>query len=422
MIKQVLQSGTFGFLLMIPAFYGTAQVPMNPDSVTMNPGYTQEVYYQFSNGNRVSVFRNTWDIAFRTMKMSSSILINDGSNVVLWTYPLADTSGWASLDTTGISSWNPIFNNPDDWENGAFSRAALGHPDYGWGIYNIATHMITGDSLFVIKVTDNTYKKLWIVKKDAPANIYYFRYANTDGSDPQELNLDCNPWTGKDFIGFNMQTNLPVDYQPSLESWDIVFTKYMSVQPDGTPYPVTGVLSNPGIYVKKFYPVDPEFNEWWPAPWDSTRSAIGWNWKYFDMTNFVYVVHDSMVFYVRDLTGDTYRLKFTDFAGTATGNIEFGKARVSSAGFLDPDHSEFTVSLYPNPATETISVEINASGKQNRSYMISLMDMAGRLIRSGSLPAGQTVFSWNIHALTPGGYLLVVGSGNYHSTYHFLKR
>jgi len=395
---------------------------MTPDSITMTPGYVNEVYYQFFSGDKFSSVRNGWDIAFRTMKMSSSILTNDGSNVGLWTYPNADTTGWESLDTTGISTWTPMFNDPSDWENGAFSRHATGHPDYGWGIYNTVTHFITGDSIYVIRLTDGSYKKIWIVEKDSPADSYLFRYANLDGSGFQEAVLDCNPYLGKDFIGFSLQTNLPIDFQPALDSWDILFTKYMSVQPDGTPYPVTGVLSNPGIYVKKFYPVDPGFNSWWPAPWDSTRSAIGWDWKYFDMTNFVYVVRDSMVFYVKDLAGDTYRLKFTSFAGTSTGNISFGKAKVSGVGIGDQQQKDIRIGLYPNPASDVINVSIQTFITESEGFTLTLQDLTGRIMQTESLPAGQIQTTWNISSLTPGAYFLVVASGNTQSVLHFLKQ
>ncbi|HEX7412305.1 MAG TPA: hypothetical protein VF298_09210, partial [Bacteroidales bacterium] len=106
------------------------------DSVAMGAGYANEIYYSMANGQVASVPRTQWDIAFRTPNRSSSIMINEGASVMLYTYPKSDTSGWATVDTVGIKSWKPMYNSQDDWENGAFSRNAKGHPDYGWGIYN----------------------------------------------------------------------------------------------------------------------------------------------------------------------------------------------------------------------------------------------------------------------------------------------
>ena len=150
-MKKYLQSLITLCSLALLGMTGTAQVHMYPEIVTMGPGYANEIYYQFSTGNTASATRDTWDISFRTKIMSSSILINDGSGAILWTYPYADTSGWATVDTFGLSSWPPMYNDPTDWENGAFSRHTTEHPDYGWGIYNMATHVIVGDSLFIIQ-------------------------------------------------------------------------------------------------------------------------------------------------------------------------------------------------------------------------------------------------------------------------------
>jgi hypothetical protein len=293
------------------------------DSIAMSAGYVNEVYYSLANGVVQTSPRATWDIAFRTMKRSSSILINDGSGVVLYTYPKADTSGWASMDTTGLSSWKPMYNDPNDWENGAFSRNAKGHPDYGWSIYNDVTHNLTGDSLFVIKLRDGSFRKLWMVKKLSSADIYIFRYANIDGTNEKNVNEDVNAMLTTDFVGYSLQTNSRVDFEPQKSKWDILFTKYMSVQSNGTPYLVTGVLSNDTVKTKKFYPVSLDYSDSGPGTWDSTRSSIGWNWKVFNMTTFTYNVVDSTVYFIKPVKGDIYKFYFTAFSGSTTGVVKF---------------------------------------------------------------------------------------------------
>jgi predicted lipoprotein with Yx(FWY)xxD motif len=293
------------------------------DSIVMSAGYANEVYYSMANGVVQTSPRATWDIAFRTMKRSSSILINDGAGVILYTYPKADTTGWATIDTTGLSTWKPMYNDPTDWENGAFSRNAKGHPDYGWCKYNDVTHNLTGDSLFVIKLRDGSFKKLWMVKKLSSLDIFVFRYANLDGTGEQNVNEDINALTTTDFSGYSLQTNARVAFEPVKKSWDILFTKYMSVQPDGSPYLVTGVLSNDSVKTKKFYPVILTYSDSGPGIWDSTRSSIGWNWKKFDMTSFTYSVVDSTVYFIKPVQGDIYKLYFTAFKGSTTGVVKF---------------------------------------------------------------------------------------------------
>ena len=298
-------------------------VTKKSDSIVMSASYANEVYYSMASGIVQTSSRATWDIAFRTMKRSSSILINDGAGVVLYTYPKADTSGWAIVDTSGLSFWPPMYNDPTDWENGAFSRYAQGHPDYGWAIYNDVTHNLTGDSLFIIKLRDGSFRKLWMIKKFSSQDIYKFRYANLDGSGEQTVNEDVSSLGATDFSGFSLQTNARVVFEPVKKSWDILFTKYMSIQSNGTPYLVTGILSNDSVKTKKFYPVALTYSESGPGTWDSTRSSIGWNWKVFDMNTFKYKIVDSIVYFVKPVQGNITKLYFTGFSGSTTGVVKF---------------------------------------------------------------------------------------------------
>ncbi len=131
----------------------------------MGAGYANDVYYSFQNGTVKTVDRTNWDIAFFTPVFSAGVMINDGKGIVLYTYPKADTSGWNSVDTSGLSTWPGMYNSLDDWENGAFDRNAKGHPDYGWGVYNGINHNVVGDSIFIMKLSESVYKKFWLMKK-----------------------------------------------------------------------------------------------------------------------------------------------------------------------------------------------------------------------------------------------------------------
>lgn len=406
---------------MISGTIALAQVPMLPQQVIMGTGYANEVYYQFTTFNTFETPRNAWDLSFKTSSASAAVLINDGNNAVLWAYPYADTSGWATVDTFGLYMYEPQFNDPDNWENGAFNRHSAGYPNYGWGVYNPATQIITGDSIFVMMLADGSWKKVWIVQKNTVENTWLIRYANLDGSDFQEISLDCDAYTTKDMVGFNMQTNLPVNYQPVKESWDILFTKYMAWHPSGAPVIVTGVLSNPAILAKKFYPVDPEFNDWWEAPWDSSRSTIGWDWKYFNLSTFTYSILDSMVFYVWEQSGSVYRLKFTGFEGTSTGVIDFGIAIVMGVGIGDNGQSLAQIRLWPNPASDILNIDFEAGNRADETVSVSILDMTGRTVRTELLPPSQHQSTWNIRTLPAGAYLLEVSCGNYRSVKKFFK-
>lgn len=396
--------GLFAAMAFSPAL--NAQVVLKSDSVTMGQYYANEIYYSMKNGETSSFVRNSWDIAFRTKIMSSSIITNDGTSVVLWSYPKADTAGWAIVDTSGLYTWTRMFNDPTNWEDGAFSRNAQGHPDYGWGRYNDQTHDVVGDSLFIIKLRDGSFRKLRIIRKNSVNNIYYFRVANLDGTSQQDLSVNCNNYITKDFVGFSLETNLAVDYQPVKADWDIVFTKYMSIQPGGQPYPVTGVLSNEGVKSKKFFPVSLDYVDYTIGSWDSTRSSVGWEWKYID-TNYVYHIVDSTVYFVKSLGGDIYKLVFTKFAGSSTGVIVFETAKVAGLGITGKTISE-ELSIYPNPAVNQFQVSYNRVSAE--PALLELSDLAGRILERRSLESGLSQLSFDVSGLGSGIYFIRISS------------
>lgn len=134
--------------------------------VSVGAGYANEVFFSLKNGVVKTTPRNSWDIAFYAKAVSAGIITNSGAGVELFSYPKAANVGWDSFDTTGMISWVPLYNDVSDWEEGAFNRNALGHPDYGWGVYNMVSHNVFGDSLFLIKTVDGLYRKLNIIKEN----------------------------------------------------------------------------------------------------------------------------------------------------------------------------------------------------------------------------------------------------------------
>ena len=377
---------------------------MVKDSVIMGPGYANEIYYNMAAGAVASVPRNQWDIAFRTPKRSSSIMINEGAGVMLYTYPKADTSGWAAVDTSGLSGWTPMYNSFDDWENGAFSRNAKGHPDYGWSIYNSVTHDLVGDSLFVIKLRDGSFRKLWIIRKFSSLARYSFRFANLDGSAESTVLFDCDPYSTKNFIGYSIQTSEGVDFEPAANSWDLLFTKYESIQPDGTPYSVTGVITNDGIKTIEYRNVDPNTTQWNMALADSSRSSIGYDWKSFNMNTFTYEVADSLVYFVRDLGDNMNKMIFTKFEGSSSGKIVFEKAKISAAGIPENTFSS-EMSIYPNPAKDKLNIILNNAAIF--PVFVTFSTITGQVVYSRSITENSgNALNIPLNNMSDGMYLL----------------
>lgn len=382
------------------------------DTVLMGQSYANEVYYSMSAGKKGSAARATWDIAFRASRMSASILTNDGSGVELYTYPKADIDGWATVDTSGISGWKKMYNSVSDWETGAFCVNQKVHPDYGWGKYNSFSHNVVGDSLFVIKLRDGSFRKLWIMEKYSSDNVFEFRFAKLDNSDDHTIQFDCNPYATKNFIGYSLITNEAVDFEPVVSSqWDILFTKYMGIN-NGQPYPVVGVLSNYRIKVKKFENTAPDFISTEKAT-DSTRSPIGYDWKTFNMASFTYDVANTTAYFVQDRRGEIYKLVFKQFAGTSTGRIVFDTELISLTAVKEVEKSGFNAAVYPNPVSEVMNLVVNPG--KSRLVLVSVLDLSGRTLLSKhfELQADElSTVKIPVAGFTSGVYMVKVQAGN----------
>lgn len=360
---------------MLPAM-GQKSGPVN-DTVLI--GSNNEVYYNLAAGNKTAVNRKQWDIAFRASRMSASILTNDAVGVELYTYPKADTNGWLTMDTTGFYTWKNMVNSSTDWETGAFCQNQSGHPDYGWGKYNSVSHNVVGDSLFIIRLRDGSLRKIWIVEKFSSDNIFKIRFANMNGSADTTVLVDCSPGAVKNFVGYSISTKQVVDFEPVATSqWDILFTKYMYTYPDGAMQPVTGVLSNYGIKVNKFQHVAPDYRIWDLASMDSTRSPIGFDWKTYDYANNVYIIEDSLVYFIQDQSGNIQKLIFKEYTGGSSGKFVFEREMISALSVSEIEKSEMNAAVYPNPVSDVMNVVINP-GKTS-SVEISVYDIAGRLV------------------------------------------
>ena len=145
--------------------------------------------------------------------------------IIACLYGIFSVATSAQIDISGIASWTPMYNSTASWEEGAFGSNALDFPDYGWGMYNMLTHGLTGDSLFVIKDLKGDYKKLWIVEKDGQQN-YTFRFGAVDGSNEREVHLGTNDYSTKHFVHYSLSGDSVVDQQPAADSWDLLLTKF----------------------------------------------------------------------------------------------------------------------------------------------------------------------------------------------------
>jgi hypothetical protein len=291
------------------------------ETLSLGAGYTNDIYYRASDGLVTSVPRSNWDIAFSVSPREAAILTNAASGVTLKAYPVATGWSWATpVDTTGFHSWPALFNNDTTWTEGAFNMNATGHPNYGWALYDITSHNLTGISLYIIKTRNGSFKKIWIEKKLTVDQKYTFRYADLNGSNEKNVNL-LLAGKNKNFVYYSIDTDAEVDREPENTMWDIVFTKWMDKSLGY--YPVTGALQNIGVSALESTDVDPSSVAIPSSGYLTAISTIGADWKTFSMVTNQYSIDETRVFFVKDLNGNIHRIHFKTFEGSSTGNLSF---------------------------------------------------------------------------------------------------
>lgn len=238
-------------------------------------------------------------------------------------------------------------------------------------------------------------------------NIYEFKYADLDGSNEVTETLDCKDYTDKNFVYYSMQNQEVLDREPAADSWDFVCTKYIAMIMGNSPYPVTGVLMNVNVPANRFDMVGPDFNDWSSEPFDSTKVAIGYDWKYFDMSGNPpgYIVEDSIAFFVSNRNKDVYKLVFTAF-DYMTGKFVFEKSMSSPSGFSEVSKAGH-FSIYPNPADDFVTLETKGGVNPDA---ITVLDLSGRVILSTRQV--NEVTRLNLSGIPTGMYLIRIEEGN----------
>jgi len=292
------------------------------ETVSMGASYANDVYYSLSDGIVAQVLRTNWDVAFSVDAMSSSILINDGAGVVLKEYPI--DAGWEwldAIDTTGFSSWTSLMNSDEDWEEGAFGQNATGHPNYGWGEYDMTSHNVVGAALYIIKLVDNQYKQVFIEVKDATNSEYIFKFADLYGTNAVTETISYDGLTSN-YIYYSMTNETVVaDREPDASTWDLLFTSYMDNE---IYYNVSGIKQNLGVQVIEVdNALDLTIETYNEAEFSDDITEIGYDWKEFDMGTFQYVLDADRIYFVKDQNDHVYKIVFTGFGGSATGDFNF---------------------------------------------------------------------------------------------------
>lgn len=404
-MKKLLLSSVFAFSIC------AAKAQVTIDTVSLGAGYANQKWYSLQEDEQGSAPKNNWDLAFDASGFGSSIHINSVTGTMLWTYPVADTAGWATLDTTGIGAWPAMYNSETSWSIGALDKGMVQSNsfDLGWGEYNPTNHIVTGDSLFVIKLSTGAYKKLWI--EMLAGGIYNFKYADIDGNNLQSVSFPKSAYSGKNFGYYSLQTNTALDREPvPATDWDLLFTQYTTFLP--TPYTVAGVLSNNNVTVAQVNGVAnvTAYNDWLTQTFVEPINEIGYNWKTFTTS---WSIEDSLVYFVKSREEEIWKLVFTGFGGSSNGNYIFSKEKLSAVGIKNAENKQVaSLSVYPNPSLSDEENTTIVYNFQNHfsSAVLNIYDMSGKRVASQRLDSSSGLHTETIETTTlqAGMYIVMM--------------
>ena len=427
MKKLLLTLGLSSFILAV-----NGQLLIN-DSTNMSASYINQAFYSLDNGEVINVDNNNWSIAFSVSgngAAGSAILLNEATSS-LWAYP-GDTTNWNTFDTTGYkTTWKRLLNSDTTWTNGAFNafRGAAGTFDMGWGILNPSNNYWTfGDSLYLIKLSDNSFRKLKI--NSLKTGVWEFKYENLDGSSPQLITIAKATYPNRNFVYHSLITNLTIDREPINTSWDLTFVKnidFIPVPPSTTPTvysSVSSVFSNKLVWSAKANLIDSTTASTSTTPnteYNQKINNIGREWKKFSAG--AWTVYDSISYFVFDNDSThLYRVVFTKFGGSTTGKSFFNKQKLASVGIVESNGNQITMGLYPNPTTENLTVVIKSASLKNTE--IEIVDINGKVIKKEeiTLNSGVNQIVLNTNEFANGFYQISIKTDGINLSQRFIKQ
>lgn len=413
MKKQILFIASLTFSLL-----SFGQV--TTETVSIGASGANQVWYNLEEGIKATHPLAEWDIAFHIGSlMDAGVHVNESSGRSLFLYPGDLEDDWNNVDTTGMV-WEALYNSPTRWNQGAFNsvRDLNNQYDYGWGEYVQAMHGVKGNKIFILKLSEEVYKKLAITKLSDAGTTYYFKYANLNGSDEVERTVDKSSYNDNVLVYYSFDNDEVLVREPGIEDWDLVFTNYSDWA--ANPFTgeleihgVSGVLSHPEVEIAQVDGVEDvdTYSDWEGASYSSDINVIGYDWKEFDMDIFQYVFAENRVYFVKSNVGEVWKLIFTGYGGAGNGNMIFTKEKLTSLGVSNNEMTKAEVFVYPNPASSTVSLLLNNMANEESS--IQFVNMQGQVVYQNEVK-GATNFevkNITIDNLDAGVYFVNVSSG-----------
>lgn len=389
----------FFTLTFCSLLFGTSLSAQKLDTLSIGAGYTQQAWYKFDTDIETKQSNLNWDLAFSTrIQRDAAIHTNPFSTLYK---AVAPASAWATLvvDTATLVTQNGVDTS---WSVGNFNLTGDNVFNYGWGNYSTITHHVNGDSIYVMKTVGGVWKKI-IIDRLTYDTTYTFRYADLNGTNEKSGTLRKKDFVGKNFGYYSFSADAKVDREPLGKDWDITASRYYGLTPDQNgvlqSYPLTGILQNDGVKIAKVTKRDTISDSFADLNFQDKINIIGANWKSFDMTTNQWKLLDSTAYFIKTTNNKIYKVIFTKFGGSSTGNMIFTKEALSTSSVKDVINGTAALAVYPNPATDGNITLVYDLGKNIQRADFQLFNISGQSVFSQKLPLSEGLQQLNLPVL-----------------------
>jgi hypothetical protein len=268
------------------------------NSVEMGPDYKQQLFFSLDKNEVISSnLKTDWNLAFETSDTGWHVRLNTAMGMSA----SRKTGTFESItDTTGAAwSWDAHSGNKDstafgDWQTyGGIYILDLGYNEAG---------------------VHQGFSKIQISSVSSTA--YEVSYGDLTSTTPVAKTIAKN--NAHSFMYFSLESGETVPVAPPADQWDLMFTQYTHIfENPTTPYLVTGVLLNPYTtsacfidyinYTEITYDLAQSFN------YSSQWNVIGYDWKYFDFAESLYLVDPTQIYVIKTQHDYYYKFHFVDF-------------------------------------------------------------------------------------------------------------
>ena len=389
---------------------GNAQVVV--DTVTTGNGYTDNVWYSLENDEQARAVSTNWEIALattiaQTSEIAAVVRFNHKIGT-LYTIPGALPADFATVDTAGMVANGELQNGDSKWGKGAFGDVTLtGQFDYGWGEYNMTSHNLESNRIFVIKYADNTYKKL-MISLNTVGKKFTVTFSDLNSATPTVSELDYASMIDRNFVYFSLKNDQVLNREPASATWDITFMQYLASVSPTMKYTTFGILTNIGVEAVKVSGVsDPlTFVDYATQTFSTDMNVIGYNWKDAQAQT----VPTDVVYFVKDKNNSIWKLIFTEFttgSGTSINQNVFSKEKLVDALGVDELNANIFLNVYPNPTNDVASIVFD----NHAAADVKIVNALGQVVYQENIQTtGLQVVNVNVADFQAGIYHVLVST------------